>query len=373
MIVDREGLQRLFDILTMDGYQIVGPAIRDNVIIYDHMNAISYLPVGWRDFQDAGMYRLEKNETTRLFDYVPGPYSWKRYLYPPALRLWRAEREDKGFQVVEENVNTRKYAFLGVRPCEIGAMAILDKVFNTDKYSDPVYNARRKNLFIVAVNCTKPGGTCFCGSMKTGPVAEAGFDIALTEIPVNGGDGFIAEAGSARGTRILKEQVAHREADEKERDLARGLLEDARCAMGRSLDTSNLKAIFYEHFEHPQWEELAERCLTCGNCTMVCPTCFCYNIEDANDLTGAYAERRRKWDSCFNKDFSYMHGGSIRFSGKSRYRQWLTHKLATWVDQFGTSGCVGCGRCITWCPVGIDLTEESKKILDLKECSHEKN
>ena len=112
---------------------------------------------------------------------------------------------------------------------------------------------------------------------------------------------------------------------------------------------------------------MAERCLTCGNCTLVCPTCFCTNVEDVGDLTGDHAERWRVWDTCFSVDYSYIHGGSVRPSGRARYRQWLTHKLATWHDQFDSSGCVGCGRCITWCPVGIDITQEVAAIRETEE------
>jgi sulfhydrogenase subunit beta (sulfur reductase) len=132
----------------------------------------------------------------------------------------------------------------------------------------------------------------------------------------------------------------------------------ASSAMGRKVDITNIKELLIRNSENHRWQQTAQRCLTCANCTMVCPTCFCTTIEDVTDLTGKEANRTRKWDSCFTMDFSYIHGGSIRPSVYSRYRQWLTHKFAAWHDQFGTSGCVGCGRCITWCPVGIDVTEE---------------
>ena len=127
----------------------------------------------------------------------------------------------------------------------------------------------------------------------------------------------------------------------------------------RRMNTSVIRELLYNNLENPHWDEVATRCLNCANCTMVCPTCFCTTVQDVTDLTGKHAERWRKWDSCFSTEFSYIHGGSIRTSAKSRYRQWLVHKLASWHDQFGTSGCVGCGRCITWCPVGIDITEEA--------------
>jgi sulfhydrogenase subunit beta (sulfur reductase) len=362
VVVQKEGLQELLDALKLDAYRTIGPKVFNNAIIYEEIGSVSDLPVGWNDFQEAGTYQLKKSQTKSLFGYALGPQSWKKYLHPPTVQLWKAKRTDTGFQILEEEVEIPKYAFIGVRSCEIEAISILDKVFNTNEYSDPIYNSMRESVFIVAVNCTKPGGTCFCTSMKTGPKVRTGFDIALTEIPINGGYGFIAQAGSIKGANIFKNMV-HREAKEKEKDIARRLLEEAGMKMGRSLNISHLKEIFYENFEHPQWEKVAERCLTCGNCTMVCPTCFCYNVKDINDLKGEDTERWRKWDSCFSQDFSYIHGGSIRASLRSRYRQWLTHKLSTWVDQFGTFGCVGCGRCITWCPVGIDITEEAKAIL----------
>jgi sulfhydrogenase subunit beta (sulfur reductase) len=109
---------------------------------------------------------------------------------------------------------------------------------------------------------------------------------------------------------------------------------------------------------HPRWDDVAKRCLSCTNCTMVCPTCFCSTVNEVNDLAGEKTTRERVWESCFNEEHSHTAGGAVHPTTKSRYRQWLTHKLATWIDQFGTSGCVGCGRCITWCPVGIDITEE---------------
>ena len=132
--------------------------------------------------------------------------------------------------------------------------------------------------------------------------------------------------------------------------------------MGRELDTTDIRELLYRNYEHPRWDEVAERCLACGNCTMVCPTCFCTTVEDVTDLAGEHVERHQRWDSCFTIDYSHIHGGAVRGSTRSRYRQWMTHKLATWIDQFGSSGCVGCGRCITWCPVGIDITEEARAI-----------
>jgi ferredoxin len=197
--------------------------------------------------------------------------------------------------------------------------------------------------------------------MNTGPRAASGFDLAVTEILQNQRHCFLVEVGTERGAEILSE-IPRQQAGEAEKQTAERIVAETARQMGRALDTAGIKELLYRSYDHPRWDNVAERCLTCANCTMVCPTCFCSTVEDVTDLTGAHAERWRKWDSCFTMDFSHLHGGSVRATPKSRYRQWMTHKLASWIDQFGASGCVGCGRCITWCPVGIDITEEVRAI-----------
>jgi ferredoxin len=243
----------------------------------------------------------------------------------------------------------------------LNAISIQDKVFLGGPFIDPVYERRRNGNFIVTVNCGQAGGTCFCASMGTGPKAETGFDLALTEIVKDNRHYFVAEVGTELGGDILKSVKCTKATDEHLAAMTE-TTERTKNHMGRVIDTTQLKTLLYQQSEHPQWERIAARCLTCGNCTMVCPTCFCATVEDVTDLSGKEADRMRKWDSCFTLDFSYIHGGSVRASAKARYRQWMTHKLASWVDQFGTFGCVGCGRCITWCPVGIDITEEARAI-----------
>jgi sulfhydrogenase subunit beta (sulfur reductase) len=361
VVVEKDELQQLFNLLGKRGYSLIGPVARDGAIVYDEIASVSELPSGWTDEQDGGQYRLKKRNDNALFGYVVGPQSWKKYLFPPITKLWEAKKVTGGFQPIQDNGISPKMAFIGVRACELKAIAIHDKVLTEGEYKDPLYQARRGNIFILAVNCTQAGGTCFCTSMKTGPKVGAGFDLAMTEILEKNSHYFVMEAGSETGLEMLS-QLSFKPADAEVKGSAEKAISKAAGKMGRTIDTNNIKEMLYRNLEHPRWEEVAKRCLNCANCTMVCPTCFCMSIDDYTDLGGQSAERRRRWDSCFNVEYSYIHGGSIRPSGLARYRQWMTHKLASWIDQFGTSGCVGCGRCITWCPVGIDLTEEARAI-----------
>jgi len=335
--------------------------VRDGAIVYDAVARLDELPVGWTDRQDGGRYRLERRDDAALFGYAVGPHSWKRFLHPPVQLLWQARRDGEGFTVAADEAAPERLAFIGVRACELRAIAIQDRVLLAGKYVDEAYKKHRERAFIVAVNCSQAGGTCFCVSMDAGPKVEAGFDLASTELIEEGRHLFVMEVGSAAGADVAAD-LAARPATGDETTAAERVVARTMSQMGRRLDTNGLKELLQANLDHPRWDAVAERCLTCGNCTNVCPTCFCTTTEDTTDLSGAAAERVRRWDSCFTLDFSYIHGGSVRNSARSRYRQWMTHKLAHWVDQFGTSGCVGCGRCITWCPVGIDITEEAAAI-----------
>jgi sulfhydrogenase subunit beta (sulfur reductase) len=353
--LDVSALASMISLLKDRGYEVIGPTVRDGAVTCDVVEGIEDLPGGWGDEQSSGRYRLKKRADSALFGHNLGPQGWKRYLHPPELRMFEGGREDGTFRILGNPPRPAKWAFLGVRPCELAAIERLDRIFQGDRYVDPGYQARRRNALIIAVNCAQAAGTCFCTSMGTGPRAAAGFDLALTELADRGL--FIAEAGSEAGGDLLA-QLAQREATEEEKTAADAVVAETGRQIERKLDTAGLKQLLFESFDNPRWDEVAARCLSCANCTLVCPTCFCTTVEDVTDVAGHQAERWRKWDSCFTDSFSYIHGGSVRLSVKSRYRQWLTHKLAYWVDQFGSFGCVGCGRCITWCPGKIDITEE---------------
>jgi ferredoxin len=355
VVLDTVGLDALIAALAADGREVIGPVRRDGAVVHEPVGGVDDLPRGWVDEQSGGHYRLHQ-EGDAIFGVTHGPQGWKRILHPPKEVLWSVDTSGSP-KITAPAPDATPRAFLGVRPCDLAAIAIQDKVFLDGPFRDPRYASRRENLFLVAVNCTRSAATCFCTSMGTGPEARAGYDIVLTEIE---GGVFLAAAGSAAGAQTLA-ALATRPA--KARHLASAAAGIA-CAADqqRKLDTDGLPDLLKANPDHRRWDEVASRCLNCANCTMVCPTCFCTSVDEVSALDGSGASREQRWASCFTTEFSHVHGGAVRPGAKARYRQWMTHKLGTWVDQFDSSGCTGCGRCISWCPVGIDITEEAAMI-----------
>ncbi|TQV86139.1 hypothetical protein FKG94_00860 [Exilibacterium tricleocarpae] len=349
----RSGLEKLLSLLTKKGFRLLGPTVSNGAIVIGDIATTADLPVGWTDRQAPGSYRLQKTGDNRAFDFVVGPHAWKQYLFPARETLHRATFDKAAGLWRQSDDNAVATAFIGARACDLAAMAIQDRVFIGGEYIDRGYHNRRQASFIVAVNCLRAGDLCFCDSMGTGPEVKSGFDICLTEFD----DTFLVQAGSRRGEKVVAQLPIEPATENQCDDMMAGLAQ-CRQQMGRHLETENLEGLLFANLEHPQWDNVAERCLACGNCTMVCPTCFCYSVDETADLGVAPPQRERSWDSCFSQQHSQVNGASFQPAVKDRYRQWLTHKLGAWKSQFGTSGCVGCGRCIAWCPVGIDLTEE---------------
>lgn len=356
-----EALHALFEAIGRAGFRIAGPRYRDSAIVFEFLERFEDLPFGFEDSQAPGAYRLKAGANASYFGYSVGPQSLKAVLHPPRRRLFKGDFKGGKWRFGDERTSERPIALFGIRSCDLKALDELDKVFQGRTATDAHYVHLRQGLLLVSASCLKPSDVCFCTSMGHGPRAASGFDINLTELVTNKRHRFLARAGTSRGDSILK-SLDLLDADEM------AILEETRVVqraeknMKKTLPTQGLPGFLKENLEHPQWDDVARRCLSCGNCTMVCPTCFCTTVDDVTDLTGQHTERWLRWDSCFNFDFSYIHGGAVRPSTRSRYRQWLTHKLATWHDQFKSWGCVGCGRCIAWCPVGIDLTEEVKSM-----------
>lgn len=358
-------LQSLFDLLTQKGYELYGPVWREHAVMYERITSVGDLPAGIYDEQSPGSYRFEQRNDGRLFAHTTSPDSWKRFLFPKEDVLYSVEQQDGDLIFKTATLKPVKKAFIGIRSCDLHAIAIQDRVFLEGEFVDDHYASRRSDLLFVAVNCTRAVDTCFCASLDCGPAVSNGYDIALTEIPADAEAWeFTAQADSEAGCKLLSDLQAP-EATAAQVAAAKAGVEGA-AAQSKSLPVENLKQTIYDNFSHDEfWAELGQRCLHCANCTLVCPTCFCSSVEEQTDLSGDTHERVRHWDSCFNSSHSYIAGGSIREEPSGRYRQWFSHKLASWQDQFDTLGCSGCGRCITWCPVGIDITQEAHNLQKL--------
>ncbi|MFO0920931.1 MAG: 4Fe-4S dicluster domain-containing protein [Pirellulales bacterium] len=351
--LERNDLGRLLDALRAHDYEVIGPKIDQEAIVYGSIESVDDLPHGWTEEQSAGKYRLKERDDDCCFGFTVGPHSWKKYLFPPEVRLQTVKQGPRGWEFHDTVPPKKKLAFLGVRACELAAIHIQDRIFQNEDYVDPHYRAHRKRALLIVVQCTMAASTCFCVSMGTGPKAEQGFDLGLTELE----HGFLVEVGSDLGAEVIR-TLPLRPVTDEERSTAEVWQARARQQKPMPITAEAIRGKLLARLEHPHWQDVAERCLSCANCTLVCPTCFCHSVEEVSDLVHEEIHRDRHWDSCFNPDFSYISGGPIRSTIRARYRQWLTHKLDSWQEQFETSGCVGCGRCITWCPAGIDLRDE---------------
>ncbi len=349
------GFDELLRALAADGRTVIGPQARDGAVVLGEVTSSADLPSGWADDQGPGRYRLRRRDDDALFGFTTPATSWRPFLHPARETVFRARLEGGGFEV-EPPAAPPRYAFVGVRACDLAGIAVQDHVLGGGPFADQGYAARRAEVVVIAADCSESGPTCFCASMGTGPAATAGFDLAVAERPGQE-PRFYVRVGSDAGAALLA-RVAHEPAGDDDRAAAAAGAEHAAATQVRSVPAGSVAGLLAANLEHPRWDEVATRCLACTNCTMVCPTCFCTTVEDAVDLAGTVAERSQRWDSCFTLDFTYLGGAHVRGTVRSRYRQWLTHKLSTWEEQFGELGCVGCGRCMTWCPVGIDLTEE---------------
>lgn len=353
----RADLQRLLDALRSSGYRCIGPTVRDAAIVYDDVRDADALPAGWRDCQAPGQYRLTREQDGRCFAWATGPQALKPLVFAPHEVRWEVRYDDRGapaFAAAPEPVEPT--AVIGVRACDLAALDLQDRHF-LGAFPDARYRRRREALFLIAVNCTHPAATCFCASTGDGPAATRGYDLVLDELDA----GFVVTAATVAGRNLL-EHLPLTPASDAQRAQAATEIEAARRVQIRSLPSRDLKDRLFAQLDHPRWEDVAARCLACGNCTAVCPTCFCFSGSDETAADGASARHVRDWDSCFTAGHGYLHGFNVRADTRLRYRQWLTHKLGGWHDQYGRSGCVGCGRCITWCPVGIDITEEAGAI-----------
>ncbi|MEJ5173458.1 MAG: 4Fe-4S dicluster domain-containing protein [Hydrogenothermaceae bacterium] len=356
-ILTIDQLEELYSIIK-DEYKLISPTLKDGVIQYSQNIDFKDLPFGYTQMESAGFYTVKTTDDC-YFSYIRPYNSLKQFLRPPKVNFMTVRRIDNNL-TFEYHLKYEKYAFFDVRRCDLKALYILDKVFIENKYPDIQYKTVRENMFIVGVNCLKASDVCFCESMDINFEEGYGADIFITEIDKN----FLVEVLTEKGKNFLN-KINVKKATEYDLNKKEEVIEKFKTTIKKKLNTENLKDILYSKIDSPYWEELGKRCLSCTSCTQVCPTCFCFDIREENSLDMKVSERYFVWDSCFNQTFATVHKFNLREKISHRYRQWLMHKMAYWQDQFGTFGCIGCGRCITWCPVKIDIQIETQKLRDL--------
>lgn len=365
----RQDFCLLFSALESLSYKVVGPVTRNGAIVFDSVTSADDLACGLRDKQQPGSYSLLADDSSRLFSWNTGPQGLKPLLFKPEQTLWRCSEEDAELTFRQAPLITEKTAVIGVRACDLAALALQDKHFLFGPYQDEFYKAQREALLLVAVNCSDSGEQCFCVSTGTGPEAKFYYDLVLDELD----DGFLVQHGSDKGFAVLDRLTLERALPEQCETAKNQLSNAAKNQTKQMPDERQLQSLT-GMLADKYWDEIAERCLSCGNCTLVCPTCFCSKQESRSNLLpgnpdnpgnkdAKISEQIRLWDSCFSVEHSHIFGKNIRPDTSARYRQWVIHKLVNWQVQYGRSGCVGCGRCITWCPAAIDLVEEVQKLL----------
>jgi len=352
-----DAVARLVQNLLSRGYVVIGPTLCEGVVRLAELGGSQDLASGITDVQGPGSYATA-GRSPYIFSAVNGPDSPKKYFHPAEVELAKLSEDGHGIEVVSTFRSDRKYAFVGLRPCDLRGVQIFDKTMLVPGFEDPVYSRLRRDSILVVANCTRAGGNCFCASMGTGPEANSGFDAAITELPTK----LLIDVPDKNMELFRGIELAP--ATDEDIQLGKKMIDAAREQMVNGIGRRNLAESMYAGAESPVWEEAAERCLACGNCTMVCPTCFCNTIQDRTDLRDGSVSRVRTWDSCLAKDFVYSAGGNPRQSRTARYRQFVMHKFAYWPEEFGDYGCVGCGRCVTWCPVGIDIRATVKGVLE---------
>ena len=358
-VLDLAGLDALVSRLVSLGYKVVGPTVRDGAIVLAELSTADQFPRGVRDVQAPGRYRLEQRDDDARFGHVAGPRSFKQELYPPVLTLLHARRNGNGgFHSSATSPRTRARSRSSARapatsPRSASRTACWPRArtpTTTTRGGAGARSRRRELRRVRQLLLLHLDGRRAAGRARPRPRPDRGDRRRRASLPRRGrlrsrrrGARGAAVAARQRGRRDAAPQAAHA---------------NAVATQSASLDADGRARAAAREPRPPALRRGRRPLPRVRQLHLVCPTCFCVGVEDHTDLTGADATRLRVWDSCFTPSHSDLHGGGVRRTTRARYRQWITHKLATWHDQFGTSGCVGCGRCITWCPVGIDITEE---------------
>jgi sulfhydrogenase subunit beta (sulfur reductase) len=279
----------------------------------------------------------------------------KKYFFKPIDTMFNFSAE-KSYEMPAEELN-KKYVIFGVHPCDIHGLKILDLVFS-GRYVDSYYFAKRSRAVIIGLDCI-PDDLCFCRSTGTGFV-DTGFDLFLSDID----DSYLVRVATSIGDDMVTlADSLFWEVEKADREKYKAKSIQRRESFQTEIQLQDLPEIMDLEYESQVWQEVGEECLSCGTCSMVCPTCYCYAVFDELNLDANSGQRKRRWDSCLFKDYALVAGGhNFRAKRSSRVKNRYFHKQRGFVSQHGRPSCVGCGRCKAYCPAGIDIVEIVNKL-----------
>lgn len=345
---DMESLEKLILALKSRGLAVLAYKLQGDLPVFGEVGSLRDILVEYSDLQSPGSYKLVKD--MRGF-FRHSQYSPKYFLHPPIQDVYEVSDD---FNIAQTRTNPVPTALFGIKPCDLAAIEVLDKILECDD----VYQARRSSIaYIIVEECVEPGGTCFCGSVGAGPSVTKGYDVAYTRLD----DKVLFKVGSSKGMELI-EKLGLAKAPEKLLRKYEELLVDAKRKASRLPPLETIaKALEDVAPAEEFWRYVSARCVGCTNCNMVCPTCFCTEFVDYANLTGN-ARRERQWFGCLSYTYGQVAGQHFRPELLMRYRHFVLHKFVFYQKQIGLPGCVGCGRCITWCPMGIDLREVVSRV-----------
>jgi len=343
-----EDLGKLIEVLKAYGYVTYGYKVSRGAVIFDELRNLEDMPLKYRDVQGPGSYRLIEGNGVRHSFASP-----KEVIHPARQELFNV---DSNGGVSYPPIESKKIALVGIKSCDLASIKVMDRILS----NDDSYNARRKEALTIVEECINPGDTCFCGSLGTGPYVSEDFDLAYARID---DDHVLFKYGSRVGLNLVK-RLGLKPASEELVNTYSSLMSEAKektspLKFGLSdIENSMLKSMS----DVDLWKKLSEKCVGCANCNLVCPTCFCTEFLDDLKLDNS-ASRVRFWVGCLSYVYGLVAGTHFRPELYMRYRHFVLHKFLFYRKQIGLVGCVGCGRCITWCPVGIDLRKTVSEVV----------
>ncbi len=357
--LSRNNFQSLIDYLVEQDYSVIAPTIKQDAIHYQPIHHIDEMVCSYHEQSSAGSYQLVKDQSGKYFNWSNGVSCLKPWFFKPHETLWQLNLNKTPPQYQAIIPKEQKKAFIGVRACDLAALQLQDQHFLQDKYLHQQYHANRQQSIFIAVHCAAPSTNCFCTSTEDGPECSQGFDIVMTELE----SGFILQGENTFSQKLIDhlpvETVSKQSWQEQD-----DILKRAKQKIQRAFNPEKVAKKLQQRLHDNIWQDIAEKCLACGNCTLVCPSCFCSKQGDEMPLAGNKVEHIQYWDSCFSEQHSYLGGIVIHQNIADRYKQWINHKLNWWFEQYGRSGCVGCGRCISWCPTGIDFFQQARALTE---------